>query len=475
MAEHVSDPSGTKGVPKRVCVIGAGANGLATLKVLAEMHQVQSGQWSLVAFEERDNVGGIWYPAPSSGNPPLSPTYDALSTNLPLPLMAFPNFSFLPETSLYPVASVVQKYLEDYATYFDLLRYVRLRTRVERVFWDTNSGEWDVTLSTGEHLEFDFVVVANGHYRKPRYPVVVGLQHWLDSGRAFHSAWYRHPREFSRHKKVMVVGGGSSAIDICTGMMGVIPLLLHSIPGPTKQGGPPYPDDSTNYRKVDRVVEYQEGGTVLLADRSTESDIDLVILATGYEMSFPFLPQIKLGVPSLPPPLPNELYNSTYHVFPLALHLFPLQGDFPPTSIAFPGLPSRVPPFLLFEDQAHVIARVLENPESLDCLICAVDIVARTHTRMREGGTDDPLRISKAWFLFAPFEPFEYRTQLNAFLGKSWTAPDWLVEFWEKRFVLRREWEAIERGGRADELLKDVGVNGLEDWIGLCRKLLGMS
>jgi cation diffusion facilitator CzcD-associated flavoprotein CzcO len=50
-----------KGVPKRVCVIGAGANGLATLKVLAEMHQVQSGQWSLVAFEARDNVGGIWY------------------------------------------------------------------------------------------------------------------------------------------------------------------------------------------------------------------------------------------------------------------------------------------------------------------------------------------------------------------------------------------------------------------------------
>ena len=44
-----------------MCVIGAGANGLATLKVLAEMHQVQSGQWSLVAFEERDNVGGIWY------------------------------------------------------------------------------------------------------------------------------------------------------------------------------------------------------------------------------------------------------------------------------------------------------------------------------------------------------------------------------------------------------------------------------
>jgi cation diffusion facilitator CzcD-associated flavoprotein CzcO len=44
-----------------VCVIGAGPNGLATLKVLAETQQVQSGQWTLVAFEERDKIGGIWY------------------------------------------------------------------------------------------------------------------------------------------------------------------------------------------------------------------------------------------------------------------------------------------------------------------------------------------------------------------------------------------------------------------------------
>jgi hypothetical protein len=47
-----------------------------------------------------------------------------------------------------------------------------------------------------------------------------------------------------------------------------------------------------------------------------------------------------------------------------------------------------------------------------------------------------------------------------------------LVEFWEKRSVLRRKWREIEGDGRADELLKGVGVNGLEDWIELCRKVL---
>jgi len=48
-------------VSKRVCIIGAGATGLTTLKVLSGRRQGQSGQWLLVAFEERDKVGGIWY------------------------------------------------------------------------------------------------------------------------------------------------------------------------------------------------------------------------------------------------------------------------------------------------------------------------------------------------------------------------------------------------------------------------------
>jgi cation diffusion facilitator CzcD-associated flavoprotein CzcO len=115
------------------------------------------------------------YPATCSENPPLTPLYDSLSANLPLPVMAFPSFPFPPETSLFPTAAVVQKYLEDYAVHFNLLRFVRLCTRVEKVFWDTDSREWDVTLSTGERLKFDFVIVANGHYRKPRYPLATGL------------------------------------------------------------------------------------------------------------------------------------------------------------------------------------------------------------------------------------------------------------------------------------------------------------
>jgi hypothetical protein len=388
--------------------------------------------------------------------------------------MTYPSFSFPPGTALFPKAAVVQKYLEDYATHFGLLRYVRFCARVDKLFWDADSIEWDVTLSTGERFKFDFVVVANGHHRKPRYPDAAGLQGWLDSGRAIHSAWYRRPGEFAHHKKVMVVGGGPSGIDICRDMTGIIQLLLHSVPS-TPQTGQSYSDDSETYRKVGRVVEYRGGGSVLLEDGSIESDIDLVILATGYEFSFPFLSQIKSGIPSLPPPLPNELYNSTYHIFPLALHLFPLQGDFPPTSIAFTGLVYRVAPFLLFEDQARAVVRVLEDPASLDCLSGAVNVVARAHRLMRERETDDPLHIAKAWFRLAPLEPLEYRAQLNAFSGKNWTAPEWEIECWGNRRTIRTEWRAIEQSGKVGEWMKGVGLNGMEDWIELCRKLIKQS
>lgn len=415
------------------------------------------------------------YPATCSENPPLTPLYDSLSANLPLPVMAFPSFSFPPETSLFPTAAVVQKYLEDYAVHFNLPRFVRLCTRVEKAFWDTDTREWDVTLSTGERLQFDFVVAANGHYRKPRYPLVTGLHSWLDSGRAMHSAWYRRRGEFAHHETVMVVGGGPSALDLCKDLMGFIPHLLHSIPASPSQIGDTYSEDTETYRKVGRVVEYRDGGSVLLEDGSIELNIDLVILATGYEISFPFFSQIKSGIPSLPPPLPNELYNSTYHVFPLALHLFPLQGIFPPTSIAFPGLLYRVAPFPLFEDQARAIAGVLEDPASLDRLSWAADIEARVHTLMRDKETDDPLRIAKAWPRFALLEPFEYRAQLNAFSGRNWIPPEWEVECWENKVVLRREWKAIEQSGKAGEWIKGVGTNGVDDWTRLCKELIKQS
>jgi hypothetical protein len=82
------------------------------------------------------------------------------------------------------------------------------------------------------------------------------------------------------------------------------------------------------------------------------------------------------------------------------------------------------------------------------------------------------VHIAKAWSCFGPLEQFEYRTQLNAFSGKDWTAPEWEIDFWENRSLIRREWKTIEQSGKAEEWMKGVGTNGMEDWIEQCRVLI---
>lgn len=45
----------------RIGIIGVGAAGLAAIKALKDTDYVRTGIWEIVAFEERDDVGGIWY------------------------------------------------------------------------------------------------------------------------------------------------------------------------------------------------------------------------------------------------------------------------------------------------------------------------------------------------------------------------------------------------------------------------------
>jgi cation diffusion facilitator CzcD-associated flavoprotein CzcO len=44
----------------KIAIIGGGAAGLASLKVLLETPEYKSGLWQLVLYEAREDVGGIW-------------------------------------------------------------------------------------------------------------------------------------------------------------------------------------------------------------------------------------------------------------------------------------------------------------------------------------------------------------------------------------------------------------------------------
>ncbi|TFK73464.1 FAD/NAD(P)-binding domain-containing protein [Pluteus cervinus] len=523
---------------KRICVIGAGPAGLAALKTVQDSPQYKAGRWTVDAYESRDDIGGVWLPAPPTTPPnssevPLTPLYDSLTTNLPHPLMAFSTFPFPPSTPLYPHAAIVLQYLKDYAKHYNLLSSIHLSSIVDSVkprLFEQGERGWTVHLSNNEQHDFDLVFVCNGHYSRPRYPTTPGVESWIRTGKATHSAWYRRPHYLG--KKVLILGGGPSGQDIAKEMARITPMIVHSYTNATSAESPTR-DGKGIFRTRGRAVKFEEisehdtvaGGTVTFADGSIETDIDHCILATGYETSFPFFDEdiLKRQIPPAIPPLPkpNELFDSTYNVFPLARHLFPvppsLSSQGTPINLAFLGLLVRVAPFPLVEAQARAALYGFQHPEVVDSISEVVDIVTRYQALSNStisatnsqgttlGDSNDPrerLRIAKAWHRFEPQEQFDYRDSLDEFASgahqsQTQTQPrittndtstpgpypgtrrcaTWEREFYMKKDILRPAWVDLEKKGEAAKWVDGVGQGDdvekvIEEWVGVMKRLV---
>ncbi|TBU62697.1 FAD/NAD(P)-binding domain-containing protein [Dichomitus squalens] len=491
---------------QHICIIGSGPSGLAALKIIRDSQQFKGGLWTATAFEARDKVGGIWLPAPPTSNPPSTPLYDSLTTNLPHPVMAYTSFPFPAGTTLFPPASTVLKYFEDYAAHFELNEHIRLNTPVLSITRDHTAGKWTVSVrapktSAEETHDFDYVIVANGHYRLPRLPATPGLGEWVEAKRAVHSVYCRNPSTFGDAKTVLVVGGGPSGQDLVTDLLASGRNIVHSVTGAAPEN---LHDGRLKVRG--RIAQYGDldKGLVTFEDGSEESGIDKAVLATGYKFDFPFFPTSVLR-PSIPPPvppLPGALYNSTYHIFPLARHVFPLVGadEFPSSTVAFLGIPIRVAPLPLLEAQMRAVLHVFEHPESLDPTQEAIDIISRYETlRARvaqqrasssptqfpdgvdgpiSGPSEDPveLAIAAAWHRFEEHEQFQYRDAMHAFAEYPHRVPAWEIEMYDAKGILREEWRDLERLGQAEEWVRGVGAGEgekvAEEWVDLMRKLL---
>ena len=405
--------------------------------------------------------------APSSplGNPPASPLYDALATNLPHPIMAFSSFWFEPSTPLFPHAHVVLEYLQRYAHHFNLTKYIRFNERVDETVWD--GQVWNVHLKGGAIHHFDRIVVANGHYGSPRYPTIPGVSDWLGSGRASHSVVYRNPQPY-RDLTVLVVGNGPSGQDICAEVSTAAKTVYHSVTNGMAE-------DTGNIKRRGRVAQFQDHGVIIFEDGSAASDVDHAILATGYVMSFPFLHQLRRCPMPTIPPLPTHALNSSYNVFPLARQIFPIQEDFPADTVAFMGLLIRVAPFPLFEAQGRYIAKVFAHSGSLDKVEESRRILAR-YNELRDKWGDDTTVIAKQWHKLAESEQFSYRRDLlDIAEAPQWYPEDWAEEIYCAKGELREAWRKLEKNGEADDWVRDVGEEGRESWVAMMRRLLQVS
>lgn len=172
---------------KTVMVLGAGMSGLCAAKRALEH------DFSVTVYEKADQIGGLWYY--KDDDPDHVCTYEDLVTNQPRQVMEFIDFHY-PFDKLYFGAKEVQDYLIAYAKKFKVDKFVQFNQQVIHVEPQPKdkAGGWVVTVKNTltqqfETKQFDFVVIANGHYNTPRYPDIKGIE--LFKGEQIHSVAYR--------------------------------------------------------------------------------------------------------------------------------------------------------------------------------------------------------------------------------------------------------------------------------------------
>lgn len=195
------DVAGAAG-PVDVLVVGAGQAGLAA----ARAAQV-AGLCPLV-LEAKDRVGGSW-----------PDHYDSLRLFSPARFSALPGLPMPGPGGRYPTRDEMTLYLRAYADRFALP--VRTRTRVTSV---TREGSlFTVTTGTGPVLAARSLVAASGGFGRPYRPALPGADEF--TGRLLHAASYRGSEPFAG-RRVIVVGGGNSAVQIAVELATVARVTL---------------------------------------------------------------------------------------------------------------------------------------------------------------------------------------------------------------------------------------------------------
>jgi len=204
-AERLKDPLDVH----PVCIIGAGAAGLAMAKVL---------QKSGIAFEilEKLNcVGGLWANRPGS---PLAKNTHAVS---PKGSQEFSDLAMPKHFPDFPHHSLIHAYLVRYAEHHEMYSHIRFNANVECV--EKIENNWQITLQDGTKKRYRDLVIASGRHEKANVPVYPGVF----EGEIIHSKDYHLPGHL-QGKRVLVVGAGQSALDILADAAVVAKEVFHS-------------------------------------------------------------------------------------------------------------------------------------------------------------------------------------------------------------------------------------------------------
>ncbi|GGB86244.1 monooxygenase [Knoellia flava TL1] len=334
-APAVTSPVPVDPTLPRACVVGAGSSGIAAVKALA-----QAGV-PFDCFEQGSVVGGNWVLDNPNGQ---SACYDTLEINTSCPRMAYSDFPMPADYPAYARHDQVAAYFEAYVDHFALRDRIAFDTTVTDVT-PAPDDTWLVTVegpAGRETRTYDAVLVANGHHWDPRWPEPAYPGTF--AGEQIHAHDYRSAAQLEG-RDIVVVGSGNSALDIAVeagrvarstvlsqrrgqwvlrkftlgrpsdqvALPGWLPwwataLRLRlgaltsgnvarlGLPQPAHKPGQSHPVQSEGIRAALRSgavtpkpgIERLDGDRVVFVDGSS-APADLVVWATGYRVTFPFL------------------------------------------------------------------------------------------------------------------------------------------------------------------------------------------
>lgn len=335
----------------RVAIIGGGCCGLTAIKACTE------AGLQPVCFERTDDICCLWRFTEEviEGKGSVAKSTIIKTSK---EMTAFSDFPPPPEFPVYMHQEYVCTYFRVYADKFDLKKYIRFKSEIERVSKSEDfveTGRWklkikDTTTGVSTEETFDAVVVCTGHHAYKHYAKFPGMEKF--KGEIVHTHDYKYSAPY-KNKKAIVVGVGNSGIDAAVDLSHVTsPVYLSTRRGAWVQRNighkgvpgdfvtttrwnsylesilPQSWTDSANERRVNQTFDHMlysvkpkhrisgqhpsmnddlplrlASGSVKMKpnikrfteshvefeDGSIVTNVDVVVLATGYDYGYPFI------------------------------------------------------------------------------------------------------------------------------------------------------------------------------------------
>lgn len=310
----------------RIGIIGAGPSGLAQLRAFEAAEKAGVKTPEIVCFEKQSNWGGMWNynwrtGIGKLGEPVHASMYRYLWSNGPKECLEFSDYSFDEHfdrpIGSFPPRAVLFDYIEGRIKKSNARQFIRFNTAARWVSYDEQSKTFTLTVedllkSETYEEEFDYLVVATGHFSTPNMPHFEGIETY--TGNVIHAHDFRGAEPYI-DRDLLLIGSSYSAEDIGVQCYkyGAKSVTLSYRTAPIGVDWP------KGIEERPQVVRF-EGDIAHFSD-GTSKRFDDVVMCTGYQHHFPFLPS-ELRLDNNNCLYPDKLYKGVvFNELPQLIYL----------------------------------------------------------------------------------------------------------------------------------------------------------